>query len=96
MTEDLTWEVRYEAGGPESRQKALAKACFYWKKDGQLMRSAEFTQSELEVECERLCETGTDLTQFVLALKQLALSGQAGRVEVALDGVDQRSMRQTH
>jgi len=96
MTEDLTWEVRYEAGGPESRQKALAKACFYWKKDGQLMRSAEFTQSELEVECERLSETGTDLTQFVLALKQLALSGQAGRVEVALDGVDQRSMRQTH
>jgi hypothetical protein len=97
MTEDLTWEVRYEAGGPESRQKPLAKACFCWKKDGQLMRSAEFTQSELEVECERLSETGTDLTQFVLALKQLALStGQAGRVDVALDGVDQRSMRQTH
>jgi len=80
MNEDLTWEVRYEAAGRESRQKALAKACFYWKKDGQLMRSAEFTQSELEVECERLCETGTDLTQFVLALKQLALStGQAER-----------------
>ena len=97
MNEDLTWEVRYEAAGRESRQKALAKACFYWKKDGQLMRSSEFTQSELEVECERLCETGTDLTQFVLALKQLALStGQAGRVEVASDGVDQRSMRQTH
>ena len=74
MTEDLTWEVRYEAGGPESRQKALAKACFYWKKDGQLMRSAEFTQSELEVEVERLSAAGTNLTQFVLALKLLALS----------------------
>ena len=78
MNEDLTWEVTYEAAGGESRQQDLAKACFYWKKDGQLMRSAEFTRSELEVECERLCETGTDLTQFVLALKQLALStGQA-------------------
>ncbi len=83
MNEDLTWEVRYE----------VAKACFYWKKDGQLMRSAEFTQSELEVECERLCETGTDLTQFVAALKQLALStGRAERGEVALYGVDQRRM----
>jgi len=91
MNEDLTWEVRYEAAERESRQKAPAKACFYWKKDGQLMRSAEFTQSELEVECERLSETGTDLTQFVLALKQLALSaGQAAREEGALYGVDQR------
>ena len=91
MNEDLTWEVRYEGAGRESRQKALAKACFYWKKDGQLMRSAEFTQSELEVECERLSETGTDLTQFVLALKQLALStGQAERGDVALCGVGQR------
>ena len=90
MNEDLTWEVRYEAAGRESQQKALAKACFYWKKDGQLVRSAEFTQSELEVECERLSETGTDLTQFVLALKKLALStGQAEREGVPLDGVDQ-------
>jgi hypothetical protein len=93
MNEDLTWEVRYEAAERESRQKALAKACFYWKKDGQLLRSAEFTQSELEVECERLCEIGADLTQFVLALKQLALStGQAERGAVAFVGVDQRRM----
>jgi hypothetical protein len=91
MNEDLTWEVRYEAAGREPRQKALAKACFYWRKDGQLIRSAEFTQSELEVECERLSETGRDLTPFVLALKQLALStGQAERAELALYGVDQR------
>ena len=74
MNEDLTWEVRYEAAERESRQKALAKACFYWKKDGQLMRSAEFTQSELEVECERLSAAGRDMTPFVLALKRLALS----------------------
>ena len=75
-----SWEVRYEAAGRESRQKAPAKACFYWKKDGRLIRSAEFTQSEHEVECERLSETGRDLTQFVLALKQLALStGKAER-----------------
>jgi hypothetical protein len=74
MNEDLTWEVRYEGAGRETGQKGSAKACFYWKKDGQLIRSAEFTQSELEVECERLSKTGGDLTQFVLALKQLALS----------------------
>ena len=71
MNEDLTWELRYEAAGREARRKAPAKACFYWKKDGQLMRSAEFTQSELEVEIERLY---SDVTQFVLALKMLALS----------------------
>jgi hypothetical protein len=74
MNEELTWKVRPEADGRGSRQKAAAKACFYWKKDGQLVRSAEFTQLELEVECERLCAAGTDMTQFVLALKLLALS----------------------
>jgi len=87
MDEDLTWEVRYEAAG----QKALAKACFYWKKDGQLVRSAEFTQSELEVECERLCEAGKDITPFVRALQRLALSaGQAERDKGAFEGVDRR------
>jgi len=35
------------------------------------VRSAEFTQSELEVEIERLY---ADVTQFVIALKMLALS----------------------
>jgi len=38
------------------------------------VRSAEFTQSELEAEIEKLDAAGTDLTQFVLALKLLALS----------------------
>jgi hypothetical protein len=90
MNEDLAWEVRYEAAGRESLQKALAKACFYWKKDGQLVRSAEFTQSELEAECERLCEAGRDITQFVRALQYLALSAeQAERDDVAFYGVDQ-------
>lgn len=71
MNEELTWQVRHDTAGP---QEAPAKACFYWKKDGQLLRSTEFTQSELEVECERLSAAGTDITQFVLALKLLALS----------------------
>jgi hypothetical protein len=71
MNEELTWNVRNEAEGRGSRQKASPKACFYWKRDGQLVRSAEFTQSELEVEIERL---SADMTQFVLALKMLALS----------------------
>jgi len=75
--EDLTWEIRCEAAGREPRQKALAKACFYWKKDGQLLRSAEFTQSELEVECERLSEAGRDITQFALALVALSNSNVA-------------------
>jgi hypothetical protein len=35
------------------------------------VRSAEFTQPELEVEIERL---NADVTQFVIALKMLALS----------------------
>jgi hypothetical protein len=76
MNEELTWKVRDEADGSGSRQKAPPKACFYWKRDGQLVRSAEFTQSELEVEIERL---NTDMTQFVLALKMLALSRGFGR-----------------
>jgi hypothetical protein len=71
MNEELTWQVRDEADERGSRQKAAPKACFYWKRDGQLVRSAEFTQSELEVEIERL---NTDVTQFVIALKMLALS----------------------
>ena len=88
MNEDLTWEVRYEAAGRESRQKALAKACFYWKKDGQLTRSAEFTQSELEVECERLSEAGEDITQFALALLALS-SSSADTGNAAFNGVGQ-------
>ena len=71
MNEELIWKVRREADGGGSRQKAPPKACFFWKRDGQLVRSAEFTQSELEVEVERLY---SDVTQFVLALKMLALS----------------------
>jgi len=67
MNEQLTWNLRHEA-------TASAKACFYWKKDGQIVRSAEFTRPELEAECERLSEAGRDVTQFALALIQLALS----------------------
>jgi hypothetical protein len=71
VDEELTWKVGHDAGhGP--REKAPAKAYFYWKKkNGQLVRSAEFTQSELEAEIERL---SGDMTQFVIALKMLALS----------------------
>jgi len=66
--EQLTWKVRHEAGLP-------LKAYFHWKKkDGRLVRSAEFAQSELEVEVERRIEHGEDPTQFVLALKKLARS----------------------
>jgi hypothetical protein len=71
MDEELTWQVRDEVDERGSPQKAPPKACFYWKRDGQLVRSAEFTQSELEVEIERL---NADVTQFVIALKMLALS----------------------
>ncbi|HMH19350.1 MAG TPA: hypothetical protein VK572_14530 [Burkholderiales bacterium] len=91
MNEDLTWEVGYEAAGRESREKALAKAWFYWKKDGQVVRSAEFTQSELEAECERLCEAGGDITQFARAL--LALSTEQAEGEnVVFDRVDRRRL----
>jgi len=66
--EQLSWEVSHEPGLP-------LKAYFYWKKKhGRLVRSAEFTQLELEVEIERLIEHGEDPTQFVLALKKLARS----------------------
>ena len=71
MDEELIWRVRDEADGRGSRQKTPPKACFFWKRDGQLVRSAEFTQSELEVEIERL---NADMTQFVIALKMLAFS----------------------
>jgi hypothetical protein len=71
MKEELTWQVRDEVDERGSRQEAPPKACFYWKRDGQLVRSAEFTQSELEAELERL---SGDMTQFVIALKMLALS----------------------
>jgi hypothetical protein len=70
VAEDLTWKVRREAGH-ESRQKAPAVVCFYWKRDGELVRFAEFTQLELEAEIERLNAAGKDVTQYVLALKRL-------------------------
>jgi hypothetical protein len=79
VDEELTWKVGHEAAGQESLEKAAPKAYFYWKKkDGRLVRSAEFTQPELEVEIERLSTAGEDTTQFVLALKMLALSRGGG------------------
>jgi hypothetical protein len=69
VDEELTWKVG---------QEAPPKAHFYWKKKGKLMRSAEFTQPELEAEIERLSTAGEDTTEFVLALKMLALSRGAG------------------
>ncbi len=78
MDEELTWKVAHEAEH-EPREKASPKAYFYWKKkNGQIVRSAEFTQPELEVEIERLSDAGEDTTQFVLALKMLALSRGGG------------------
>ena len=74
VNEELTWQVRDGVDESGSRQKAPAKAYFYWKRDGRVVRSAQFTQSELEVEVERLSAAGTDMTQFVRALKLLALS----------------------
>jgi hypothetical protein len=71
MSEELSWQVRDDADERGSRQKTPPRACFYWKRDGQLVRSAEFTQAELEAEIERL---NADVTQFVIALKMLALS----------------------
>jgi hypothetical protein len=62
VEEELNWRV------------APPKAYFYWKRGGRLIRSAQFTQSELEDEIERLIAAGEDTTQFVLALKRLALS----------------------
>jgi len=91
MNEELTWKIRHAPAGRKFGQKAVAKACFYWKKDGQLVRSAEFTQSELEAECERLSEAGRDITQFALAL--IALSNSTGQPEgerVPFDRVDRR------
>jgi hypothetical protein len=73
VDEELIWKIRNGTGNG-SQEGAPPKACFYWRRDGQLVRSAEFTQSELEAEIEKLDATGTDLTQFVLALKLLALS----------------------
>ena len=71
MSEELTWQLRDEVDERGSRQRTPPKACFYWKRDGQLVRSAEFTQSEREAEIERL---SGDIVQFVIALKMLALS----------------------
>jgi hypothetical protein len=62
VDEELNWKV------------VPAKAYFSWKRDGQVVRSAQFTQAELEDEIERLIAAGEDTTQFVLALKSLALS----------------------
>ena len=77
VDEELTWKVGHDAG--HGREKAAPKAYFYWKKkSGQLVRSAEFTQSELEAEIERLSGAGEDTTEFVLALKMLALSRGGG------------------
>ncbi len=79
VDEELTWKVGHEAAGQGPLEKAAPKAYFYWKKkDGRLVRSAEFTQPELEIEIERLSTAGEDTTQFVLALKMLALSRGGG------------------
>jgi hypothetical protein len=71
MNEELSWHIGKDAVGQESLDRPPYKAYFYWKREGRIVRSAEFTREALETEITRLKNAGEDTTQFELALREL-------------------------
>lgn len=45
--ETISWHIGQSAHGKERLDSDLLKACFYWKRDGVIVESAEYSLGEL-------------------------------------------------
>jgi hypothetical protein len=72
VEEEIAWHIGKDASDQERIDVPPYKAYFYWKREGQIIRSAEYTESELRAEIERLRSAGKDVAPFELALKRLS------------------------
>ena len=73
MDEQMSWHIGKEGAGNERIDQPPHKAYFYWKKDGKIIDSAEYTEQELVEELERRRSTGQPLADFEEALRRLRL-----------------------
>lgn len=68
---ELVWHIGKEGLTSTNLETPPFKAFFTWLRDGQIERTADFTQSELEAEIERFRGVGDDSAPFEAAVKQL-------------------------
>lgn len=70
MKDEISWHI----GNDEENGRvdtSPVKAYFYWRKDGKVVRSSEFTKNELLIEIDRLRTEGSDSSVFEEALRKL-------------------------
>lgn len=71
MTAELKWSIGRQSVGRTRLDLTPFRAYFYWIDDGQVVASADFSVSELQIEIERRKVGGEDTVPFEDALKQL-------------------------
>ena len=71
MKEELSWHIGKEGSGQECVDIPSYRAYFDWKREGRIIRSAEYTKAELQAEIQHRQREGEGLTEFELALKQV-------------------------
>lgn len=71
MDEEITWHIGSEAVGDERLDRQPLRAYFYWKCGRDIVRSANFTREELELEISRRKNVGEDVIAFESALRML-------------------------
>ena len=68
MHYELTWHIGKEDAPLD---QPPYRAYFYWKRGGEIVRSADYSTLELEAEVQRLKQCGTDTAPFEEALRRL-------------------------
>lgn len=67
----IIWNIGQEAAAQGSLKGKPYRAFFYWTQNGQTIKTADFTKSELETEIARLLILKEDVTEFEAALRRL-------------------------
>jgi hypothetical protein len=68
MHEELTWHVGKDQ---TPLDKPPYRAYFFWKRGGQIVRSADYSVQELEAEIGKLKRSGEDTAPIAQALERL-------------------------
>lgn len=66
----VSWHIG-SADNATPGKRAGWKAYFYWKKNGQIIKSAVFDKDQLKAEIDRLKAEGADTTEYEKAYNKL-------------------------
>lgn len=68
MNDEICWHIGKDE---PPLDKPPHRAYFYWKKNGQILRSESYSESELQNEIRRRQDFGETISDFVEALQAL-------------------------